>query len=254
MGVFLSMIKNYILKIDLAFLTLLCLLGGMLDAYTFLHKDGTFTLIQTGNLIRSIIYFVTQNYYNGAYSLILFLAFFIFIFIYYFLIKYLKQKNLSNKVFALSLGIFLLIPDIVFEFNKVNYLDAKNLFSGLCSTMFGAMLATSFRKVYLKNNLVISFNPAMMTGNTRSLIFSLVNAIKYKNNQKYFEALSYFIILISFSVGLSSIALNYFYLTDIILQKVINVILIYVTIITLIILGLIIEFKIAKHKRQQLNK
>lgn len=199
--------KKYIGRLDLLLFILLCFLCGLIDAYCFLYRAQTFTLFQTGNLIKLIIFYVKGNIDEASYSLIIFISFIMFSFIFYYVSKFLKKTKFNFKFLILLFCMILMIPSAIFKFNTINYLSWENIFSGICLTALGSLIAVTFKRVHLNKNRKIQFNAAMMTGNTRSMIMSLVNGIKYKNKNFLFESFCYFLMLVSFSMGVLTTSL-----------------------------------------------
>ncbi|KFB07608.1 YoaK family protein [Malacoplasma iowae] len=199
--------KKYIGSLDLLLFIFLCFLCGLIDAYCFLYRAQTFTLFQTGNLIKLIIFYVKGNISEASYSLILFVSFILFTFIFYFVSKLFKNLKISFKPIVLLICMILIIPSIVLKFNTINYISYQNIISGLCLSAIGGLIAISFKKVHLNKKRKIQFNAAMMTGNTKNMIMSLVNGIKYKNKNFLFESFCYFLMLTTFSIGILTTAL-----------------------------------------------
>ena len=73
--------------------------------------------------------------------------------------------------------------------------------------MVGAIMAIAFKNVRFKFDHKIAFNAAMMTGNMRSMMMTLADAIKTKNKEKWFQSFCYLVMIFCFSFGVLVTAL-----------------------------------------------
>lgn len=194
------------LSIDFSLVLLLSLFGGLADGFSSIERDETFCFIQTGNLVRMMINFIGGEVNKGLYALIIFLAYIIFVFIFWFLLNWMNKKKIDYMIITIVITGIFFIPSIIFKFDETHYLDYGNLISGIMLSGVGAMIATSFSKISFNKGHSIVFNAAIMTGNSRSMMMSLAAFVKTKDKEKGFEALCYFLIIISFVVGITSTA------------------------------------------------
>ncbi len=201
--------KKYFAAWDFVFVLLICLFGGVLDGYCFLFRGDTFCMVQTGNLVKSIVMFVLGIWDEATYALLMFITFCVFIFVFYLLLKYLKQKNINYHFITMPLIACFLIPSIVWEFDKDNYLNYSNVISGIFFAMIGSIIAVSFKNVKFKTDKKISFNAAMMTGNMRSMMESYADYIRTKDKEKLFQTTCYLIMIFSFAIGVAVTILCY---------------------------------------------
>ena len=194
--------KKYLVSWDFLFITIVCFFGGMLDGFSFLFRDGTFCLVQTGNLVKCVIFYIKGEIYEASYSLIIIITFCIFIFLFYLLFKLLKSKNINYHFVSMPVMAILLIPSIVWKFDNLNYLSFKNIISGCSLSMVGSIMAVCFKNVKFKFDSKISFNSAMMTGNMRSLMVCFADFIRFKDKEKGFQSFCYLTMIISFVLGI----------------------------------------------------
>lgn len=156
--------------IDLIFILLMCLFGGVMDGYSFLYRSETFCFIQTGNLIRTIIFYIQGEVDSASYSLIIFLTFVIFVFVYYLFLKLLRKTKLDFRIITIFLISTLILPSYFIKFDENQYLNSENIITGMLLAIAGSMVAVTFKDIHFKNDHSISFNAAMMTGNARSMM------------------------------------------------------------------------------------
>lgn len=197
-----------IFNCHLIFSCLLCLFGGMMDGFSLLYKNDVFCLIQTGNLVKSIINFVNGNYEMGIFTLSLYVCFACSIFLFSIIFSSLKNKHYNTKILSLILIAFLLLPLIFIE-SSSKILSFLNFFSSLPLAVIGAILLESF-----KEENYIFYSPTMMTANTRSLMEDVVLFFKNHNVEKGIHAISYVFLILSFCIGILSIALLHRYVTS----------------------------------------
>ncbi len=181
----------------------ICLFGGLLDGYSFVFRDETFCLVQTGNLVKCIIFFVNGQIIEAVYAMIIILTFCIFIFIFWFLITFLKKKDINYHFITMPLMGLLLIPSIVWKFNSNDFLSYQNLISGIFIAMIGSLMAISFKNVKFKFDKEISFNAAMMTGNMRSMMETIASFVKTKDKEKGYQSFCYLTMILIFILGVA---------------------------------------------------
>ena len=195
------------LGIDLFFIMIMCLFGGVMDGYSFLCRGDTFCFIQTGNLIRTIIFYIQKNIESASYSLIIFIVFVIFVFLYYLFLKLIRNIRIDFRLITLIFVSLLILPSYFLKFDDNNYLNANNIITGSCLSMAGSMIAVTFKEIHFKKDHSISFNAAMMTGNARSMMIAFAEFFYSKNKIKGGEALCFLCFIIMFSLGIGSSAL-----------------------------------------------
>ncbi len=209
------------------------MIGGMLDAFTFIYNQKTFCLIQTGNIIKCFVNLIDGSIQEGLYCLMLFGVFIIGSFIFHFInVKLLSKLRLKdNLINALLLGL-LLMPLIFLKFDTTSVFNVSNIVNGIFLSLVGALMLTSFKE---ENRIL--YTPTMMTNNTRKMVEHIEDGIINKNKEKLCFGFIYFLIIIAFCVGICIVSLIDKYVDEAINDRIILLIL-YIFIIILIILNL----------------
>ena len=73
-------------------------LCGLIDAYCFLYRNETFTIFQTGNLIKMIIFYVKGYNSEASYSLIIFFPLYFLLSFFILYPSYLKTLKLVLRL------------------------------------------------------------------------------------------------------------------------------------------------------------
>lgn len=217
-------------------MVIISLLGGMFDSFTFIYNDKTFCLIQTGNIIKSIINLVNGSIEEGLYDLMLFLVFILGVFIFHLLNSkvFKKLRIKENLINSLIIGL-LLMSCIFLKFDNSSILNVNNVVNGIMLSLIGANMLTSFKE---ENHIL--YTPTMMTNNTRKMVEHFEDGLFNKNKEKIIYCLVYLLIIIAFSLGIAIVALINKYLDEAIADRIILLIM-YVIILVSIFLNLKIE-------------
>ncbi len=168
--------KKIHLELIIAFILSFC--SGFCDGYTLLFRDGTFAYMQTGNLVKFIIFLV-----NGSFEFIYFMP--IVLFMVGVLIATILNKNEDRSVIVLLL--------MSISFLGVGFLPNTNISNIICIcilSIIGAMQYQTFRKCG-----EIYYSSTMCTNNMRLLIDGTAKDKNYK------KTLFFLTILIMFSLG-----------------------------------------------------
>lgn len=215
---------------------IISLLGGMFDSFTFIYNDKTFCLIQTGNIIKSIINLVNGSIEEGLYDLMLFLVFILGVFIFHLLNSkvFKKLRIKENLINSLIIGL-LLMSCIFLKFDNSSIFNVNNVVNGIMLSLIGANMLTSFKE---ENHIL--YTPTMMTNNTRKMVEHFEDGLFNKNKEKIIYCLVYLLIIIAFSLGIAIVALINKYLDEAIADRIILLIM-YVIILVSIFLNLKIE-------------
>lgn len=215
---------------------IISLLGGMFDSFTFIYNDKTFCLIQTGNIIKSIINLVNGSIEEGLYDLMLFLVFILGVFIFHLLNSkvFKKLRIKENLINSLIIGL-LLMSCIFLKFDNSSIFNVNNVVNGIMLSLIGANMLTSFKE---ENHIL--YTPTMMTNNTRKMVEHFEDGLFNKNKEKIIYCLVYLLIIIAFSLGIAIVALINKYLDEAIADRIILLIM-YVIILISIFLNLKIE-------------
>lgn len=169
---------------------LLALVGGFLDAYTYICRDGVFANAQTGNIVLLGINLSNGNFVRAAYYLIPILSFVVGVL----LVEMLKSKfnehpqvHWHQLILIIEMAVVTAVGFIPQDFNAA----ANVLVSLTCS-----MQVEAFRRV--------NGNPyatTMCTGNLRSGTDNLFQYFSTRSKQKLSNALQYYGIIFIFILG-----------------------------------------------------
>jgi len=179
--------KNSPLHEKLEIGLLLAVVGGFLDAYSFLCYGGVFANAQTGNMVLLGVSLINADYINFFHYLIPIIAFSFGILI----TEYLLQRLSS------SFYIWVLITEIVILFiiaflpDNVPPVFVTAAISFMCSIQIG-----SFRKI-----CGAPYTSTMCTGNLRSAMGLLYIAISNKDGHSLVQGLRYLSIILFFCIG-----------------------------------------------------
>lgn len=170
---------------------MLTIVGGFLDAYTYILRGGVFANAQTGNMVLFSVNLARGNWVDSTYFLIPIFAFGAGVFI-----TNILSKKFSNKQFwnferlILSSEIIILLI-VGFLPLSVPHGIVNVIISFICSIQFNA-----FRKV--RN---MPYASIMCTGNLRSGIDKLIFYFTTKDRHTLKNAFHYFGVIAFFILG-----------------------------------------------------
>ena len=170
---------------------ILAMVGGLLDAYTFLIRGQVFSNAQTGNMVLLGIHLWTGNWLRAWFYLVPILAFVLGIFINEWIKRHLdglwmfhwRQIVLLMEIVALV--VVVLLPPVKTD------TAANALISFICS-----LQVQSFRKVH-----GLQYATTMCTGNLRSGTEYLVQYFQTKERKQFEKSLNYYGIILFFILG-----------------------------------------------------
>ena len=170
---------------------LLAMVGGFLDAYTYMLRGGVFANAQTGNMVLLGIYAAQGRYRQAGYCIIPIMAFALGVYITEVFKKYFTEKEFDiyeHWIIALEMILLLIIgflpgtvPDSVVNVT----------ISFVCS-----LQVNSFRK--MKN---LPYASTMCTGNLRSGTEKIFQFMINKEKSAGIQAAHYFGIILLFILG-----------------------------------------------------
>ena len=184
---------------------ILSLVGGILDAHTFLFRNGVFANTQTGNIVLLALFLKTNKTSKTLQCIISIVVFILGIILTELLKKKLKKAKIINYIHIIliieiiSLLIITAIPKGVYNTLVIVVV------SFVCSLQTNAFKS-------LKKS---PYSTTMCTGNLRSASSSLFSFVFNKNLEEGKKCFVYFIIILSFFLG----ALIGRLLTNIIFEK-----------------------------------
>lgn len=175
----------------------LALVGGFLDAHTYLFRDGVFANAQTGNMVLMGISIAERNFLRAGYYLVPVFAFFLGVAV----TEILKRQFLESK-FAnwqhITLGIEAVCLFIIgFLPQQVPPAFINVTVSFVCS-----LQVNSFRKIS-----GAPYASTMCTGNLRSATEQLCLFWFDRKKEAGIKCLRYFIIILAFCCGAAGGAL-----------------------------------------------
>jgi len=179
---------------------ILSLVGGFLDAYTYISRGGVFANAQTGNIVLMGIKCAKGEWLGASYYLMPVFAFVLGVI----LAEIIRRKHKLNtalhwRQIVIAMEIVVLILVSLLPQGNFNAL-ANIAISFVCS-----LQVESFRKV---NGHVLA--TTMCTGNLRSATEQLYRYIHDKNKETLYSSLQYYGIILFFMAGavLGSILTN----------------------------------------------
>lgn len=170
---------------------LLAIVGGFLDAYTFIGRGGVFANAQTGNIVLLGVNASKGEWRQALLHVLPILAFAMGVFV----VEWLK--NNSSRLFILDWARTVLILEIIVLF-IIGFIPntIPNIVVTVTISFVASVQAASFRK------LVDSpYATTMSTGNLRSASQAAYKAIIQKDLESGIRAIRYFAIIISFIFG-----------------------------------------------------
>lgn len=169
----------------------LAIVGGFLDAYTYIFRGGVFANAQTGNMVLMGISIEQHNFLRAFYYLIPIAAFFLGV-----LITEIFKRKFTGARFTewqhLSLAIEIVLLILVAFLPK----QVPDAFANVTVSFVCSMQVNSFRKV--KGTPYAS---TMCTGNLRSGTEFLCTAVIDKNKDAAVKSLRYFLVIFAFCCG-----------------------------------------------------
>lgn len=187
-------IKNSIFNVTCESLhlgILLAIVGGFLDAYTFIGRDGVFANAQTGNIVLVGIAALNKNWMQTLVQALPILAFILGVIVAETIKKNPSATFIKNSERAILVIEIALLFIIGFIPNNV-----YNVFVTVTISFVASIQTSSFRK------LVDSpYATTMCTGNLRSASQAAYIAFTTKDRDSAIKATRYFIVIFSFLFG-----------------------------------------------------
>ena len=171
--------KQAIIQLIIAFLFTFC--GGFCDAYTLINRDGLYSNMQTGNLVK---FFIALG--EGKFELMYFLP--IIFFCLGILFAVLLNKKKKHNALILIIMLVISIASIFIPTG-----DTWNIVCVCALSVVGAMQFEAFNVC-----LTTNYTSTMCTNNMRLLMENAVNFFSEKKNKKVFFFLT---IILCFAIG-----------------------------------------------------
>lgn len=173
------------------FCMLLAIVGGFLDAYTFVGRGGVFCNAQTGNIVLLGIYLSTGKWQSALNHIPPILAFIMGVF----LAEAIKRSKSPIPYLDWKRIILIFEMTVLFIIGFIPS-SAPNVIVTATVSLVASIQVSSFRKL-----VDSQFNTTMSTGNLRSASQALYLAITQKDTDAVIRSIRYFIIIFSFLSG-----------------------------------------------------
>lgn len=173
------------------FCMLLAVVGGFLDAYTFVGRGGVFCNAQTGNIVLLGVYLSTGRWQLALDHIPPIFAFVLGVFS-----AEAIKRNQSPLHYLDWKRIILLIETVVLFLIGFIPESAPNMIVTATVSLVASIQVSSFRKL-----VDSQFNTTMSTGNLRSASQALYLAITQKNEDAAIRSIRYFAVILSFFSG-----------------------------------------------------
>lgn len=169
----------------------LAMVGGFMDAYTYINRGNVFATGQTGNLVLLGLHFTDQNYYGAFKVLVPIIFFWIGVF---------ASQHLQNKIISKNKEHFqsyiLLFEILILFLVGLLPLTIPNVFANATIAFVSALQFCSFRT--LVNG---PFASVFCTGNMRSCAELYYKGLVLKNKESLKSANRYALIILFFLFG-----------------------------------------------------
>ncbi|MGB9926991.1 MAG: YoaK family protein [Methanosarcina sp.] len=170
---------------------LLAIVGGFLDAYTFVGRGGVFANAQTGNVVLMGIEAATGKWGDATLHAVPVLAFVIGVLV----AELLKKPSMRLFVPDTERAVLMLEIIVLFVVGLIPY-TSSNLIVTTAISFVSAVQVSSFRKLAGS-----TYNTTMITGNLRSAIYEIYTAITKKDPESALQAARFSTINLSFLAG-----------------------------------------------------
>lgn len=181
---------------------LLAIVGGFLDAYTFVGRGGVFANAQTGNIVLIGIEIYNRNFHKTLFAVAPVLACILGV-IFVEIIKEKCPKKLAEE----SETVIIIVEIIIFFFIGFIPKSINDSIVNIIVAFVSSVQIASFRR------LVDSpYSTTMCTGNLRTATQSAYIAITKKNEKAFEKSIRYFKIVGGFLIGgfLGAMMTSYF--------------------------------------------
>lgn len=173
------------------FCMLLAIVGGFLDAYTFVGRGGVFCNAQTGNIVLLGVYLSTGRWHLALEHIPPILAFIAGVF----LAETIKRNNFPIRHLDWKRIVLIFETIVIFIVGFIPP-SAPNAIVTATVSLAASIQVSSFRKL-----VDSQFNTTMSTGNLRSASQALYLAITQKDMDAAIRSIRYFMIILSFLSG-----------------------------------------------------
>lgn len=173
------------------FCMLLAIVGGFLDAYTFVGRGGVFCNAQTGNIVLLGVYMSTGRWQLALSHVPPIIAFIVGVF----LAEAIKRSQSPVHYLDWKRVILIIETTVLFIIGFIPS-AAPNIIVTATVSLVASIQVSSFRKL-----VDSQFNTTMSTGNLRSASQALFLAITQKDTNAAIRSIRYFAVIFSFLSG-----------------------------------------------------
>lgn len=174
---------------------ILAIVGGFLDAYTFISRGGVFANAQTGNIVLVGVELAKGNVEQAIMALLPIIAFVIGVVV----AEGIKEIPIPSKSAEINGERTILIIEIIVLF-IIGFIpsNVQDIFVTVTISFVSSVQISSFRKL-----IDSPYSTTMCTGNLRSACQAAYIALKNKDIKAKIKAMRYIIIIGSFIIGAS---------------------------------------------------
>ncbi len=170
---------------------LLAIVGGFLDAYTFVGRGGVFANAQTGNVVLMGIEAATGEWGKAVLHAVPILAFVAGVLV----AEMIKKPSMHLFIPDAERTVLILEIAVLFIVGFIPY-TSPNIIVTVAISFVSAVQVSSFRKL-----VGSPCNTTMITGNLRSAIHEVYNAVTKKDSESALQAVRFSMINLSFLAG-----------------------------------------------------
>jgi uncharacterized membrane protein YoaK (UPF0700 family) len=170
---------------------LLALVGGFLDAYTYVSRDGVFATSQTGNLVLLGVEVAHGQWEQGLRHIPPIVAFVIGVAV----AEGLKHPHLT-KTFPIPARTVLLLESIVLVIVGTWPTQVPNMIVTITIAFVASVQISSFRTL-----VKWPYNSAMVTGNLRTAAQAAYTALVLHDRNGFLQFFDFTLIIVSFLLG-----------------------------------------------------
>lgn len=170
---------------------LLAIVGGFLDAYTFISRDGVFANAQTGNIVLFAVRAATGEWESALPYIPPVLAFILGVLV----SEIVKIPHLRELLHSYRRSI-LILECMVLIFVGMLPRGVPNIVVTVCISFVSSLQISTFNKLDKWN-----YNSTMTTGNLRTATQAAYSAFIEHNQEAKKQFKEFFIIIVSFLFG-----------------------------------------------------
>lgn len=174
---------------------ILAIIGGYLDAYTYISRGGVFANAQTGNIVFLGISLAYGNFLEAIFYLIPVIAFILGIIIAEYIRKISKSSRLHWRQYVIFIEFIILIFISFLPSNK-NDAYICDMISNILISFVCSLQVQSFRKI---SGIVCA--TTMCTGNLRSGTECIWNYCVTREKKSLINGIKYYGIVFFFIIG-----------------------------------------------------